>query len=586
MIYVSIKDLKFARELGKAFSDIGVDCKVVRPNRESYLGLYKGKVTGVVVDGAHPTLPVDAWTDLLNSLAKRIPVIVLNKSQEHTDLTHVASVFSVKVPSVDDVISTLDQAGALGRYGSSSIRQNLPVYDSRIAVHMLQKNQSLSVLVINAQEFQRIDSEYGNEPYSELSNFFEKKLISLWGAPGSFRTGDVLCKRSMSANVYYIFLEPSRSMQDIPLPGALQKLADRLTLNLQHLLWNDLFRVNGHRELPDCISNMPSFCVGHATRIANPCVKPADCLDALMEDAVTSSLVQNARIQARETELIQSLIRYEGMLMPAFQAVFHAKDLNESLVTKARDASSIAPIKHAVYGFESLIRVNQGLVNKLIDHEGPLYLEARYLVPNVLFALAAKAALSLELDQVCISIGSKYGAVLPGKLLINILPRNLYYIDQLYHLVPDDVHVIFELSESEAINNFELLLKVRDSLTEMNLGIAADDFGKGYAGLERVIKVKPDLIKLDRILIQNIDKETGKAAFVRGLVDAAKSSNSIILAEGVETMEEFLKCKELGVDLMQGFLFHRPVAIDSILEQLAENELENVVDIDRSTSAA
>ena len=72
MIYVSIKDLKFARELEKAFSDIGVDCKVVRPNRESYLGLYKGKVTGVVVDGAHPTLPVDAWTDPLLSVSRSL----------------------------------------------------------------------------------------------------------------------------------------------------------------------------------------------------------------------------------------------------------------------------------------------------------------------------------------------------------------------------------------------------------------------------------------------------------------------------------------------------------------------------------
>ena len=132
-------------------------------------------------------------------------------------------------------------------------------------------------------------------------------------------------------------------------------------------------------------------------------------------------------------------------------------------------------------------------------------------------------------------------------------------------MIPENMEVIFELSESEAINNFELLMKVRDTLMKMNLGVAADDFGKGYAGLERVLKVKPDLIKLDRMLIQNIDQDEPKKAFVKGLVEAASTSNSTILAEGVETIEEFEVLKGLGINLVQGFLFHRPQALETIL---------------------
>lgn len=582
MIFISIENFQLAKEVERSLTDMGVESRYVRPSKRSYLELYQDKVTGIVVECRHESLPNDAWSDLLNSLAKRMPVLVNSASAATHEHFHVESIFKLMNPSCEDVILTLDHSGALGRAGSISLRNKVSLYDQRIALHMMQKNKSLSVLAINAQDFQQIATEYGNEAYLQLTSFFEKMLFTLWGAPGSFRTGDVLCKKSNSSNVYYIFLELSRSMQDIPLPGTLEKLADRLVLNLQHLLWNELFKMRSKRELPECINTMPSFSVGYATKINNPCVKPNESLVTLLEDASLSAKVQQERISARESELLQSLIRYDGMLVPAFQAVIQTDLITDEDIEKAEKESSIAHIKHAIYGFESLIRVNEQYVNKLIDQDGPVYLEARFLKPNVLFGLAAKTRLSLELDQVCIAVGGKYGAALPGKLLVNILPRNLYYIDQLQHLVPKNVQIIFELSESEAINNFELLLKVRDSLNDMNLGIAADDFGKGYAGLERVIKVKPDLIKLDRILIENIHNEPGKASFVKGLVEAARTSKSKILAEGVETIEEFRTCKELGVDLMQGFLFHRPVAIETILEDLASIQPEENLQDDHS----
>lgn len=589
MIFISIADAALGREVQSQLTDMGVETRFIKPDAQSYLGLYKGRISGVVVDNRHPTLPIDAWSDMLNSLAKRIPVVVLNDGASRNDQFHVESIFNLPNAKEEEIITTLDYAGALGRNGSAPSKNKVSLYDQRIPIHMLQKNKSLSVLSINAQDFQKIAVEYGNEAYLQLTSYFEKQLFSLWGAAGSFRSGDMLCKKSTSSNVYYIFLELSRSMKDIPLPGALEKLADRLALNLQHLLWKDLSKRRGQRELPDCISTFPTFSVGYATIIENPCIKPAEALESLVNAVQLSAKVQEERIIAREAELLQSLIRYDGMLTPAFQAVFHANDLDTEMVRKANETGEMHHIANGLYGFESLIRVNQEYVNKLIDQDGPVYLEASYLNPEVLFGLAAKTRQSLELDQVCIVVGSRYGSALPGRLLVNILPRNLYYIDQLQHLIPDNMEIIFELSESEAINNFELLLKVRDNLSNMNLGIAADDFGKGYAGIERVIKVKPDLIKLDRILIQDIQKEPGKVAFVKGLVEAAKASNSIILAEGVETIEEFEVCKKLGVDLMQGYLFHRPTSMENILEDLAnasDNSSEEVTKLPSIGGAA
>jgi len=163
--------------------------------------------------------------------------------------------------------------------------------------------------------------------------------------------------------------------------------------------------------------------------------------------------------------------------------------------------------------------------------------------------------------------------------MVNILPRNLYYIDRLKVHFSKVLRIMFEVSESEAINNLELMMKSRDHLEKHAMGIAADDFGKGYSSLERIIKIKPDVIKFDRGMIQEIDKDPVKQAYVRGLVTAAKILNTTILAEGVETWNEAQVLKDMGIELIQGFLFHRPQAAKSIFTQLGISEAEESVEV-------
>ena len=292
MIFISIEDSVLGNKIVSKIAELGVEVRYTKPNKQSYLGLYKGRVSGVVVDNNHPTLPREAWSDMLGSLAKRVPVLVINSQDSKAPNLHIEAIFNLHKPQVDDVVSTLDYAGALGRRGSVVTHQNIALYDPKIPLQMLEKNKSLSVLAINAQDFQQVATEYGNEAYLKLTAFFEKILFSLWGAAGSFRAGDILCKKSNSSNTYYIFLELSRSMQDIPLPGALEKLADRLALNLQHLLWRELYKRKGERELPDCLSTLPIFSVGYASKIANPCVRANESLDSLIDAVHLSAKVQ------------------------------------------------------------------------------------------------------------------------------------------------------------------------------------------------------------------------------------------------------------------------------------------------------
>ena len=88
--------------------------------------------------------------------------------------------------------------------------------------------------------------------------------------------------------------------------------------------------------------------------------------------------------------------------------------------------------------------------------------------------------------------------------------------------------------------------------------IAIDDFGAGYSGLTLLYHSEPDYIKIDRFFIANINDDSRKKFFVSYVVDLAHMMGIIVIAEGVETAEEFFICREIGCDYVQGFLIQKP----------------------------
>ena len=450
----------------------------------------------------------------------------------------------------------------------------IPYYNPMLATHMLQQHGSLSLLCIHATDFRKIALEYGAQAYNKLLDCFQQILIELWGATNSFRKGDILCRNLMQSNIYFILLQHSRSNFRIPPPGALEKLSDRIVLKLQNRLWSELFKPEDERILPSYLKSIPKFSIGHATGLFNPCMENEDVVNNIIDSSKEVAKVQSFRIKDRQRELIQALIQTDDILQPHYQAVCELKKINVEKLKESVRKRSLKPLSDSIHSFESLIRVKIPLVETLIKSNGSINIDPRYLTPQVLFSMASYVKLDLELDQTCLAQATQYFRNLPGILLVNILPRNFYYIEKLKHLIPEHMQVTFEVSESEAINNFDLLTNARKRLAKQSYGIAIDDFGKGYAGLDRILKIQPDIIKLDRCLIQNIHEEKSKKAFVAGVVNAARITKSLVLAEGVEEMEELITLKSLDIDLVQGFLLHRPQDINCIHKDLGIKDTE------------
>ena len=581
MICLVTNNIELRKALSKLLQDSDVMFRALDPSSDLAIpSLYAAGVTAVVVDGELPGLTKAAWLDLLGSLGRRLPVFILgdNVGYEHAVASRNSELLAwISNPESGSILAMLDACGATGQSQKYISTQRIPVYNAQVPLHMLQGSGAISMLSINAGAFRKISLVYGVEAYQKLQDCFHQILFEMWGQAGSFRRGDMLMRRSAHSNTYYVFLEQSRVSKTVPAPGALEKLADRIALKLQAVLWNEILKDRASRILPDCIHLIPDFSIGHATALYNPCVDSVEVLEHLVESSMEVSKVHLRRIKDREKELMQSIIQSREILYPHYQGVFNLQGITKEKVDEVRATKSIAPIKSLVFGFESLIRSRKNLVEEKLSGDHLVHIDWRLFRPDILFAMASHAKVALELDQVCLGLGIAQGVDLPGKLFVNVLPRNLLHLERLTHLLSPRSRLVFELSETEGVSNPELMKKVCEYISKINCSIAADDFGKGHASIERVIKLRPEIIKLDRSLVEKIHLDPAKKIFVEGIVKAAKLVSANVLAEGIETWEEASVVQEMGVDLIQGFLLHRPQAVEEVLEQLSEGQDQSQV---------
>ncbi|MDD4855060.1 MAG: EAL domain-containing protein [Sulfuricurvum sp.] len=118
--------------------------------------------------------------------------------------------------------------------------------------------------------------------------------------------------------------------------------------------------------------------------------------------------------------------------------------------------------------------------------------------------------------------------------------------------------VIFEILESEGIENFEEVRQFIDKVKQRGGRIAIDDFGSGYSNFAYILNLQVDFIKIDASLIKNIDTDENSRIIVETIVAFAKRLGIKTVAEFVHSKEVFETVKEIGVDFSQGFYFHKP----------------------------
>ena len=166
-------------------------------------------------------------------------------------------------------------------------------------------------------------------------------------------------------------------------------------------------------------------------------------------------------------------------------------------------------------------------------------------------------------DQTCRMAAIETAAAinLPSKVSINFMPNAIYEPETLKTArktgFPRE-NIIFEVTEHEKVENHNLLVDVFKTYREHGFLTAIDDFGEGYAGLNLLADFQPDILKVDMKLVRNIHEDRIKKALFSAVQRACEELGIMIVAEGVETHDEYLYLKYNGVELMQGFYFQRP----------------------------
>ncbi len=140
-------------------------------------------------------------------------------------------------------------------------------------------------------------------------------------------------------------------------------------------------------------------------------------------------------------------------------------------------------------------------------------------------------------------------------------------------------NLCFEISERHEISDNSSMERVLAHYRDENFFVAIDDFGTGYAGFKLLFDSTPDIVKIDRYLLQNIDKSMKKQLMLRSITNLSIQLGIQVLAEGVETKEEFFTCKDIGCHLVQGYFVQRPM--QSCAE--IENEYEHIQTLLQST---
>ncbi len=125
-----------------------------------------------------------------------------------------------------------------------------------------------------------------------------------------------------------------------------------------------------------------------------------------------------------------------------------------------------------------------------------------------------------------------------------------------YNFFPE--RLVVEITESEVLGNQERFNELMDVYRGLGMRLAIDDFGSGYAGLNLLADFQPNQIKLDKSLARDITSRRPRQAIVRGIIQVCRDLEIELVAEGIETADEFHWFCDEGVTLFQGYLFGRP----------------------------
>jgi len=337
---------------------------------------------------------------------------------------------------------------------------------------------------------------------------------------------------------------------------------------------------------PKSVLGLHDFFSGHITLLL--------CMDGRIETRaeIEKKMDQIARyVQAlvAKTDNIIQLRLNKGY-------AFVEKDyayLQDSVV-KAHQSAALMAIEHEAFRYDEMAEaIKMIIVNKdisvlaqpILDMETKEVRACEMLTrgpygtplesPLHLFSIAKQMKCLYDLEMIVLekTLDQITATTWHQDIFINFTPPtigNRHFVHELMkkmkkyrNIAPN--RIIIEVTERDSIEGLPYFISNLQALREMGFRIAIDDTGSGYASLHSINEIMPDIIKIDRSVIQDIDKSSVKESILKGILLIAKEIGSIVVAEGIENAEEALLLSRYNVDLAQGYFYGRPARLTSSL---------------------
>lgn len=274
--------------------------------------------------------------------------------------------------------------------------------------------------------------------------------------------------------------------------------------------------------------------------------------------AATSERWSMEEISRRLPELLEYATLAGALIEPKMSvraiALSHGA-ATRAIISSGAYSTVFQPIvglaSNVVAGYEALTRFEDGVS------------------PAIHFERARGAGLIVELELATLGAALRAAPSLPpwAFLSLNVSAELVMAAADLSPLLAGIGRpVVLELTEHESeIESAAFAERVKQLGSDVRL--AVDDAGVGYAGLNRILEVKPALVKLDIELVRNIDRDPAREAMIAGMVHFARETGCSLIAEGIERADERRVLRRLGVSFGQGYLLGRPAPAQHWVDQ-------------------
>jgi EAL domain-containing protein (putative c-di-GMP-specific phosphodiesterase class I) len=382
---------------------------------------------------------------------------------------------------------------------------------------LLESQHSLEVLYVDLGRSGWQENKLGWAAYDTVVKGFAGLLGSL-REEGVLEPSDVVCLHTVRSDRFLVFLGPRERRG----AGSATR-REEVVSSLRALLATAPADI-GLRSI--------RVALGHARIMEHPLARPERAIHQAVSDAILRSLTAREGIEATRHDELGRILAMSGV-----RTVFHP-------IVRIADATPV--------GYEALTRVLRPSSFDSVEE---------------LFAFAESTEMLLDFERLCrgVAIRSAAGLGSRGLLFLNASARAILDPEWLAPATSELLaatgrssrDVVVEVTERMAVERHEGFPEALRRLKEGGYRVAIDDMGAGHASLQTLAAIEPDYLKFDVTLVRDIDKSSIKRSLLETLRGLAVKMNARVIAEGIEREAERATLASLGIELGQGFLFHR-----------------------------